>query len=75
MYAIRSYYVEEQQADAGSIDQGKERVVQNFGDKVRDCFYFSLFNKMEICQVNQNENEDGDTGVRHGFGADGPASC
>ena len=63
--------VEEQQADAGSVDQGEEGVVQYFGDKVGNGFNFSFLNEMKIGQMDENEEKDGNTGVRHGFGTDG----
>ncbi|WP_321283854.1 hypothetical protein [uncultured Vibrio sp.] len=66
--------VEEQQTDAGSVNQGEERVVQYIGYKVRNCFYFSFFYKVEVCQMDEDENENSNSGVRHGFGADGAAA-
>ena len=50
--------VDEEKADACRVNQGEERVVQYLGDKVRDCFDGGLFDKMEIRQVNKDENKN-----------------
>ena len=63
--------VEEQQADAGSVDQREEGIVQNFGDEVGNGFDFGFLYKVEIGQVDQDKEKDGDAGIGHGFGADG----
>lgn len=63
--------MQKQQADAGSVDQREERIVQHFGDEVGNGFDFGFLYKVEIGQVDQDEEEDGDAGVGHGFGTDG----
>lgn len=62
--------VNEQEADAGCIDQGEKRVVENVGDKVGNGFDFSFFNKMKVSQMDENENKNSCAGIRHGFGAE-----
>jgi len=66
--------MDKKKADASTVDKSKKRIVQNLGDKIRNCFHCCFFNKMKISQVNEDEEENGGTGIWHGFRSKGAAT-
>lgn len=66
--------VDEEKANARRVNQGEKRIVQYLGDEVGDRFDLGLFNKVEIGQVNEDEDENGNTGIRHGLRTQGAAA-
>lgn len=66
--------MDKKKADASTVDKSEKRIIQNLGDKIRDCFHCGFFNKMKISQVNENEEENSGTGIWHGFRSQGSAA-
>lgn len=61
--------MDEEEADTCSVNKGEKRVVQDFGDKVRDGLHLGFLDKVEICQMDEDENKNSHTSVGHGLGA------
>lgn len=66
--------VNKEEADARRVDQGEKRVVQYLGDEVGDCFDCGFLDKVEIGQVNEDKDENGNAGVGHGLRSQGAAT-
>ena len=67
-------YMDEKETNTCSVNKGKEGVVQNLGDEIRNRLNLGFFNKMKIGKVDQDEYKNCNTGVGHGFGAQGAAA-